>query len=199
MNRNITFPIKLWRIKIMPITDIFWISFGFLMFIPIEIFAGSGLFFSYFQILTLFILSKTISRLRLSIFFLLSLIIVLSTIAGDEIRLTSLINPIVIGIALMINIESEHKAYMIKKGLYISAIAHTFLLIYILSRANLSSLYDLLISRNWASDVMPYFGNGLGISFALAMLFAAKDRNWKLLLIISHFFMWLEVLIIRIL
>ena len=185
MNRNITFPIyKLWRIKIIPITDIFWISFGFLMFMPIEIFVGSGLFFAYFQILTLFILSKRISKVRLSIFFLLCPIIVLSTIAGDEIRLTSLINPIVIGIALMINIESEHKAYMIKQGIYISAIANTFLLMYVLSQANLSTLYAMLTTRDWAADLIPWFGNGLAMSFALTMLFAAKDRNWKLLLII---------------
>lgn len=183
MNRAIaSSTYKPWSFKILSFMDIFWTLFGFLIFIPIEL--ADGLFLAYFQILVLFFLSKKISKVKFSIFSLYCLIVVLSITLGDEIRLTSIINPILIGMALLINIRSEYMSAMIIKGIYISAIAHTFLLLYVFSTADIATLYGILTTRDWASDVIPYFGNGLAMSFSLAMLFAAKDRNWKLLLIL---------------
>jgi hypothetical protein len=183
MNRAIaSSTYKPWRFKIIPIKDIFWTLFGFLIFIPIEL--ADGLFLAYFQILVLFFLSKKISTVKFSIFSLYCLIVVLSITLGDEIRIASIINPILIGMALLVNIRSKYRSEMIIKGIYISAIAHTFLLMYIFSTADITTLYGMLTQRDWASDVIPYFGNGLAMSFAVSMLFAAKDRNWKLLLIL---------------
>lgn len=184
MDRTTTFPInKLWRIKVLPINDVFWILFGLLMFIPIEV-GTEGLFLAYFQIIFLFILSKKVSKISILFYFLFSSLVVTSTMMGNDIRLTSLINPLVIGLALMINIKDKHRATMIKNGLYLSGIAHTFYLMYLIVNTKIVTLYLLLVvSRDWAIDYIPYFGNGLGMAFTLLILFAAKEGKITLALL----------------
>jgi hypothetical protein len=181
MNRAIaSSTYKPWRFKIIPIKDIFWTFFGFLIFIPIEL--TDGLFLSYFQIAFLFFLSQ-IQKSQLCIVALYSSIVVLSVTVGDEIRLTSIINPILIAMAFLIKVKPDHQSHIIR-GIYISAVIHTFVLIYTLSQASIATLYALLVTRDWASSTIPYFGNGFAMGFAVVMLFAAKEHNWKLLLIL---------------
>ena len=165
-----------------PIINFFWVLFGVVAFMPLEI--TEGLFVGYFQVIILFILSKRISKIRLSLYLFFCSVVIFSTMAGDDARLPSLINPLVIGLAFMINIRSENRSTMIKKGIYISAAANTFFLLYLLSQANISTLYAVLTSRTWAVESMPWFGNGLAMSFSMAMLLASKDGKNKLLLLL---------------
>lgn len=164
------------------ITDFFWVLFGMLILIPIEI-GAEGLFLGYFQIIILFILSKNISKTSIFLYLIFCLLVCFSTMIGNDIRLTSLVNPLIIGLALIVNIKDKNQSTMIKNGLYISAAANSFFLMYLFSQENIGSLYSLLTQRNWASDSMFYFGNGLGATFSLAMLFASKEGKIKLVLL----------------
>ena len=165
-----------------PIINFFWVLFGVLAFMPLEI--TEGLFVGYFQVIILFILSNRISKIRLLLYLFFSSVVIFSTVLGDDARLTSLVNPLVIGLAFMSNIRSENRSTMIKKGIYISAAANSFFLLYLLSQANISTLYAVLTSRTWAVESMPWFGNGLAMSFSMAMLLASKDGKNKLLLLL---------------
>ncbi len=170
------------RAQIQPIINFFWVLFGVLAFMPLEI--TTGLYVGLFQLIILFLLSKRISKIRLSLFLFFFSVVIFSTMTGDDARLTSLVNPLVIGLALLTNIRSENRATMLKKGIYISAAANTFFLLYLLSQANLSTLYAVLTTRTWAFESMPWFGNGLAMSFSMAMLLASKDGKYKLLLLL---------------
>jgi len=171
------------QIPFQRIANLFWVLFGILLFMPIEL-GVNGLFLAHFQIILLFIFSKKISKIKIIVYLGYCSLVLISTMIGDDIRLTSLINPIAIGLALIINIKDKNQSRMIKNGLYISAAANTFFLIYLfIIQQNIGSLYFLLTARTWALEAMPYFGNGLAMLFSLVMLFAFKEGRLKLVLL----------------
>jgi len=153
-----------------------------LIFMPIELFVN-GLYLSYFQIILLFLYQEKKSKIKIIVFLGYSLFVVISTMLGNDITLISLINPIMIGFALIVSIKNVNQANMIKNGLYISAAVNSFLLIYLVSQQNISSLYFLMTARTWALEVVPYFGNGLAILFSMMMVFAYKEKKLKFFLI----------------
>ena len=118
------------QIPFQRIANLFWVLFGILLFMPIEL-GVNGLFLAYFQIILLFIFSKKISKIKIIVYLGYCSLVLISTMIGDDIRLTSLLNPIAIGLALIINIKDKNQSRMIKNGLYISAAANTFFLIYL--------------------------------------------------------------------
>jgi O-antigen ligase len=163
------------------VVDYFWVFFGVLLFIPLEI-VTEGLFIGYIQIIILLTLLNKISKLRLSLFLLYSALILFSTILGSDQRLTSLVNPLLVGSIFLIDSIDKRKVDLIIRGVYFSATVTSILLIFLLYQAGFSSIYTLLTSRNWA-DIIPYFGNGLALMYSMAILFAIRDSKYKLALL----------------
>jgi hypothetical protein len=164
------------------VTNLFWILFGILIFMPIEL-GYSGLYLGYFQIIILFFLSYKIAKIKIIVYLGYCSLVLISTMVGNDATLTSLINPIVTGLVLIVNIKDKNQYSMIKNGVYISAATNAIFLIYLLSNSGIGSLYLLLTTRTWAIEAVPYFGNGLAMLFSMAMLIASKEGKLTLVLL----------------
>lgn len=161
---------------------IFWWLFGFLLFMPFEVFVN-GLYFSYFQILALFFLSGKISRKRFFLYTIYIFLVLFSIEFGHDVALSSIVNPIITALVLTLGSIKKNNYILIKKGVYFSAFLNALLLVGLCFYSGFSSLTVLLTSRIWALPYIPYFGNGLAMMFSLAMIIAAKEYKVKLVII----------------
>ena len=160
----------------------FWILYGFLVFIPFEFFFD-GLFFAYFQGVLLLFLSRNLKAINLALFSLYLVCILISVSLGSNPMLVSLINPIMIGAILISGPIKQDRLLMIKHGIYISALCIALYLVFLFSQKGFDSIASMMINREWASENIVFFGNGLALMFSITMLFALKDRNYILLFI----------------
>ena len=149
---------------------------------PIEI-ISDGLYLSYFQVIILFLFCKHKSKVKIVVFLCYSASIITSILLSSDVVLTSLVNPILTGLALIIFIDDKNQLEMIKNGIYISAIGNTIFLLILAYQKDINSIFILLTSRDWAVAEMPYFGNGLAMLFSAAMLLAFRENKIKLAVI----------------
>ncbi len=162
------------------VRNIFWAVFGMFIFMPIEIFYD-GLYLSYFQIIILLFFTKRISKIAFLIFLGFLWSVLISVIRSDAVQLTTIINPILIGVALILTIQDKNQLHSIKLGIYFAAIGNTFALLFLAYHKNITNIFVLMGSRVWAIPEIPYFGNGLAMLFSAAMIFAYKENKYKLL------------------
>jgi O-antigen ligase len=164
--------------------NLFWIVYGVLIFLPIEIFYD-GLYLSYLQIAILFFCSQGISKYRLTHFFLWMTIVSFSIFIGRDAAFETLINPMMIGLVLISPPVGSERALMIKRGVYISATIISIYLAYLLVERDLNVLSIYITDREWAKNDIPFFGNGLAMLFVMAMLLLIKDKQYILFLLIT--------------
>lgn len=155
----------------------FWVLFGVVLFTPIEIFTA-GLYLAYFQIVLLVLLSDGYSRNKVMLVIFYIFVTLLSMLLSSEINIYSLINPIFMALFFAVNLKDAKKFHLIKIGFYISAVLNAILLLYLIFRNDIGSLYFVLTNREWAVNDVHYFGNGLAMMFSAAMLLAFRDRQF---------------------
>lgn len=162
----------------------FWILIGILIMMPLEL--TDGLFFSYFLIILL--LFTGFRKFDQTTFiFVVSLIAIyfLSSLLASELRLTSLINPVLSALVFLIPKHDDLINRMIKKGIYFSASFTSIVLIWGLNQEGLTSIYTIFTQRDWGLNYLPYYGNGLALLLSIAMIFAIKDKFYKLFILFT--------------
>ena len=164
--------------------NLFWIFYGVLIFMPLEIF-HDGLYLSYLQIAILFFCSQRICKHRLALFVVWMTIVSFSILIGKDTAFETLINPMMIGLVLICPTVSLERAVMIKRGIYISAAIISIYLAYLLVEHDLNILSVYMTDREWAKNDIPFFGNGLAMLFVMAMLFLIKDKQYLWFLLIT--------------
>jgi len=157
-------------------SKIFWIFFGALLAIPIDL--AEGLFFAYFQIIFLFLITKKLSELKLILVLFYVSIVLVSTFYGSDQRLVSLINPTMLALVFLIEFKDSEKINLIFKGMYFSLTLLSIYMIYLFSKIGFTSYYALLNSREWASDDVSFFGNGLAILISFLFVKATKESKY---------------------
>lgn len=159
-----------------------WILFGFILMLPFEVFSA-GLFLAYPLIIVLVASSVEVSKVRLVLFFLYTTLVVASTLAGEDQRITALINPILVAILFAIDFSDKRKIDLIFLGVYYSLAITSIYLIFILYQKGFASIYSLMTTRDWAEQEVSFLGNGFAILVSLAMVLATKKSNYLFLFI----------------
>jgi O-antigen ligase len=164
------------------IKEILWFIYGLLAFVPFE-FLYDGLWLAYIQIAIIFCLSAKIKMLNVWIFFTWTAIVIISTLMSDFTGLQTLVNPIFTGLMLIAGDLKRRTSQIILNGIYTSALIYTFYMIYLALELDITSLFILMSSREWALDRVVGFGNGLAILFALVMIFSFKQKKYIMMML----------------
>ena len=168
------------RLSRLTISEYGWILFGFMLMLPFEVFTA-GFFLAYLLIIMLVASSVEIPKGRLVLFILYASLVVGSTLVGEDRRISSLINPILVAILFVIDFTDQRKIDRIFLGVYCSLAITSIYLIFVLYQNGFVSFYSLMTNRGWAEQEVPFLGNGFAILVSLAMVLAAKKSNYKLL------------------
>lgn len=160
---------------------IFWFVYGLFVFVPLEL-LYDGLWFAYFQILIIFLLSKEIKISRIFIFFTWIAIVLLSILLSEPSGLQAIVNPFFTGLILIAGNFNKKTSEIILNGVYTSAFFYTIYMLYLAYQLDIKTFYTLMSSREWALDKVIGFGNGLAILFSLVMIFAFKQKKYLLLI-----------------
>ena len=150
--------------------------FGFILFAPLEV-VQDGFFVSYLQILLLFLFSRC-NKYTLIIFVFFSVCVVISVLNSDSMRPSSLINPLLCMLVFTINFKNSQAAKLVLSGFVFSAIVHSVFLFLAASSSNNLSIASLMYNRVWGGDYLPYFGNGLGLTFSAALIWSFYKKSW---------------------
>jgi len=158
------------------IKELLYFLFGFILFVPLEVFQD-GLYLSYLQILILVSVYRLKKHMFL-LFLIFSVCAIISVINSDSMRLSALINPLLCMLVIAVNFKNREVAKIVLSGFIFSAIAHSiFLFLAALSSNNLS-IVSMMYNRMWGGAYLPYFGNGLGLTFAAALVWTFYKKNW---------------------
>lgn len=162
--------------------DFFWFLYGCMVFVPLEIFYD-GLWTAYFQIIFLFLISNKINLIKFCLFLMWCSLFALSTVLSNFEGVHNLINPLLIGLVLIVAKPNDRNLNFILYGAYLSAILYVVHMLYLLVKLDVNSLFMVLTSRDWGVGLVIGFGNGLAILFSVLMLFAYKQSKYFLLII----------------